>query len=590
MIWGENMKENSNLGYDDKDIKISENKKSVNTNSLLKLDFKSLKKKVSKGLKKSNRADTPADKKRKVIAFDMGSNTIKIIEAMYYKDKLTIYKWVKIPTPQDAIVDGEIKKEEELYSKLKRALNKNNMNAKYGICTTNSTLIINREIQIPKVEDEEIETVVKYEIQQYLPINLEDYILKSIFLGEEEVDGVEKINIRVVAYPEKIAIGYYNLLMKLGLKPYALDVNYNAVNKFINTAVKNNEVYNEIKDTVTFVDMGARFIDVNIYKDGYVHFTRIIKNGGNDIDEILLESGMNNSGELLEYKSKSIDLYKDFEPLNIKVREITDDWIEKIEKIIQFYKNKKAGNDVNNVIIFGGASKLNGIEAYMTEKLGIMTQIRDISKIAFKLNDNDCDDYINAIGSVIRLGYMRDVNFFSYYLGRKKQVKNSKLYIYGVTAVALSIIGATFGINTGRLYLLDKNIVSYNDKLTTSEIQTKFKEAESINKQIELLKQYDLSLSDISKAIKYRDNVSEKLLKDINSTLPNQISVKNLDIVENTIALKGTSTDRLGIAELKHNLSKLASMQDVYVNSIDAQGALGGGYSFDMKCVLKEGE
>ena len=83
------MKENSNSNYDNKDIKISENKKSNNVNSSLKLDFKSLKKKFSKGLKKSNRSDTPADKKRKVIAFDMGSNTIKIIEAMYYKDKLT---------------------------------------------------------------------------------------------------------------------------------------------------------------------------------------------------------------------------------------------------------------------------------------------------------------------------------------------------------------------------------------------------------------------------------------------------------------------------------------------------------------------
>lgn len=394
------MKDDLNLNYDNKGIEVLKKKKTTEIKSLMKLDFQTLKKKF---LKKSNNSKTP-DKKRKVIAFDMGSNTIKIVEAMYYKNQMTIYKYIKVTTPKDAIIDGEIKKEEELYSKLKRILKKNDFNGKYGVCTTNSTLIINREIQIPKVEEEEMKTVIRYEIQQYLPINLDDYILQSTILGEEQVNGVEKINIRVIAYPEKIAKGYYNFLMKLELKPYALDVNYNAVNKYINIVNTNNEIENETRDTVAFIDFGASFIDVNIYKDEHVQFTRIIKAGGNDIDEILMQNGGLNKEELEEVKYKNIDLSDDLDSVNIQIREIVDEWIEKIEKIIQFYKNKNAGNDVHNIIIYGGSSKLKGMEAYMTEKLGIRTQIKGISKIDFKLNDeNDSDDYINALGSVIRL-------------------------------------------------------------------------------------------------------------------------------------------------------------------------------------------
>lgn len=399
-IWGENMKENSNVNYDNKGIEVSEKKKSIDIKSLIKLDFKTL---IKKFTKKADKSNTP-DKKRKVIAFDMGSNTIKIVEAMYYKNHMTIYKYVKIPTPKDAIIDGEIKREEELYNKLKRVLKKNDFKGKYGVCTTNSTLIINREIQIPKVEDEEMETVIRYEIQQYLPINLDDYILQSTFLGEEKVNGVDKINIRVIAYPEKIAKGYYNFLMKLELKPYSLDVNYNSVNKYVNIVKKNNEIENETKGTVAFVDFGASFIDVNIYKDEHIHFTRIIKAGGNDIDEILLQNGGFNNEDLEEVKYKNIDVSDDLDSINIQIREIVDEWIEKIEKIIQFYKNKNPGNDVNSIIIYGGSSKLKGMEAYMTEKIGIRTQIKGISKTDFKFNDeNESDDYINALGSVIRL-------------------------------------------------------------------------------------------------------------------------------------------------------------------------------------------
>ena len=54
--------------------------------------------------------------------------------------------------------------------------------------------------------------------------------------------------------------------------------------------------------------------------------------------------------------------------------------------------------------------------------------------------------------------------------------------------------------------------------------------------------------------------------------------------------IKGTSSDRAAIAELKYNLSKLQVMVDVYVNSINTQNAVEGEYSFEIKCVLKEVE
>ncbi|WP_291702316.1 pilus assembly protein PilM [Clostridium sp.] len=391
------------LNENNNEIDPKEKKKSIDIKSLMNMDIGTLKAKCSTSLKKINKLSTQ-EKKRKVIAFDMGSSTIKIVEGMYYKEDLTIDKYITISTPKDAIIDGEIKKEEELYGKLSQVLKENGIKVKDATCTTNSTLIINREILIPKVEEEEMDTVVRYEIQQYLPINLEDYILQVTILGEEVVNETTKLNVRVIAYPEKIARGYYNLLLKLNLKPYALDVNYNAVNKFINFTGINSEFEYKSNDSVAFIDMGASFIDVNIYKDDQLDFTRIIKDCGNDIDEILQRSGVKAS-ELINFKIKNIDLKKELDPLNIDVRYVVDDWIEKIEKIIQFYKNRNTENEVNRIIIFGGSSKINGMEEYMAEKLGIKTKINGITKIAFKSKDDGkpIDDFINVIGSVIRV-------------------------------------------------------------------------------------------------------------------------------------------------------------------------------------------
>jgi type IV pilus assembly protein PilM len=378
-------------------------KRSIDIKALMNMDLRILRTKLRGKLKKVNKVNPP-EKKRKVVAFDIGSSTIKIVEGMYYKKDLIIYKYITVSAPKGAIIDGEIKKEEELKNRLFKVLKENGIKAKHAICTTNSSLIINREISIPKVEPEEMDTVIRYEIQQYLPINLEDYILQATILNEKEADDVKKLEVRVIAYPEKIARGYYNLLSKLDLKPYALDVNYNAVSKFINITGINNEFEHKLDDAIAFIDFGANTIDVNIYRNGHLDFTRIIKDCGNEIDEILVERNQLQENEMESFKRNNIDLRDELEPINIFTKQIVDEWIEKIEKIIQFYKNRNMDNKLESIFIFGGSSKINGIAEYMTERLDIRTRIKGISKLTFKSSDDGkpIDDYINVIGSVIR--------------------------------------------------------------------------------------------------------------------------------------------------------------------------------------------
>jgi type IV pilus assembly protein PilM len=393
------MKNDSNLENNNE----STESKKIDFKSIMNMDLKIIKNKFSKGLKKSNKVTLP-EKKRKVVAFDIGSSTIKIVEGMYYKKDLIIYKYVTVATPKGSVIDGEVKKEEELKNRLLKVLKENGIKAKHAICTTNSSLIINREISIPKVEPEEMDTVIRYEIQQYLPINLEDYILQGTILNEKETDDAKKLDMRVIAYPEKIARGYYNLLLKLDLKPYALDVNYNAVSKFINFTGINNEFENKLDDAIAFIDFGANTIDVNIYKNGHLDFTRIIKDCGNEIDEMLLERNQLQESEIENLKRNNIDLMDELEPINIFTKQIVDEWIEKIEKIIQFYKNRNVDNKLESIVVFGGSSKIRGIAEYMTDRLDIRTRIKGISKLTFKSSDDGepIDDYINVIGSVIR--------------------------------------------------------------------------------------------------------------------------------------------------------------------------------------------
>ena len=183
---------------------------------------------------------------------------------------------------------------------------------------------------------------------------------------------------------------------------------------------------------------------------------------------------------------------------------------------------------------------------------------------------------------------MRDLNFFKPYLGKSKQKINFQRYVYGVMVLVGLLIIVSFSVNKARIMLLDKSISSYNEKLSDPEIQNQLQEADNVNKQIDILKRYDKALNDVAMSVKNRENVSESLLKDISSTLPNEVLFKSLDVVENNVAIKGTSTSREAIAELERKLRELPIVADIYINSINTQGAVEGEYSFDIKCVLKD--
>ncbi|MBN1069124.1 pilus assembly protein PilM [Clostridium botulinum] len=374
----------------------------------MNLDINDLKDKLIKVNEKSKSIKVKKEKKRKVVAFDIGSTNIKIAEGTYYKGILSIENLIDIPTPTEAIIDGNIEKKELLVSILQKALNENGINAKEGICTNNSSLIINREILIPDVKEEELDTVVRYEIQQYLPINLDDYVLQMTKIGEEFSDEGKKLEIRAIAYPEKMAKGYYDLLMALNLKPFALDVNYNALNKLLNhiEAINNHKL--NIEESLVFIDMGATSLDVNIYNNGVLKFTRIIKAGGKYLDEILYENMNIPIEEIEKFKSQDIDLKEEeLEFQNQIIIDTLDEWIDKIEKIIQFYKSKNFDDDINKIFIYGRTSRIKNLEQYITSKIGIETiKIRNIPEIINDSNievDENIDNFINAVGSLIRL-------------------------------------------------------------------------------------------------------------------------------------------------------------------------------------------
>ena len=378
-----------------------------------KFDFKALATMDIKDLFKKNEKTSSKPKVQKekvmmktVVSFDFGSDSIKVVEGRYVRGQLQVSNCFSVKTPAGAIEDGRIINRDLIMNTLSASLEEQKVKAKHAIGCVNSTQIINRELLIPVVEADELETVVRYEIQQFLPINLSDYLIQYVILGETEVLGERRLKLNVITFPEKMARSYYELMKSLGLKPYALDVSYNAISKL---AIHQHllEQVTPPEGTVAFVDMGAQSIDLNIFTDGNVQFTRLIKSGGAIIDEKFNQLPELSIKSAVSLKQEADLRNKDNGDLPLRVICLSiDEMLYELERVLQFYRNKAVGNQIDHVYVLGGVSNLKGIEDYMENYLKVsVSKIKkiELTNTTEALTDELMGDYANALGAMIRL-------------------------------------------------------------------------------------------------------------------------------------------------------------------------------------------
>lgn len=92
--------------------------------------------------------------------------------------------------------------------------------------------------------------------------------------------------------------------------------------------------------------------------------------------------------------------------LNDGVVEVIEGWLDDLNRIIQFYTNKSNGKKINHIYLYGGTSKLKGIDEYIALKTGIeTTKIITVNNIEFdrNINTTTIEEYVNALGALIRL-------------------------------------------------------------------------------------------------------------------------------------------------------------------------------------------
>jgi len=352
----------------------------------------------------------------KVVSIDIGNQNTKILIGSHNGNNVLVEKTLIVPTPTSSFHDGRITDRAKLKVQFTTVLSANKIKAKKSIFTIESTAIITRELVLPSATEKELDNMIKFEIEQYLPINLNDYVLEYKLLEKFTDEEEEKVKILVAGLPKSIAEDYLKFVEELDLTPLALDMNPNAVSKLFGMNSNINDENYSLDNTVAIIDLGHNYINLSIISKGIPQLNRLIGAGGKDID-ISIANHFNLSLEEAEMKKKedvnlelvsqsdSIVSYTTSIALNDIVRDVVDDWLQEIQKLFQYYTSRNHGNRIDQIYIYGGSSKLKGLSEYFYDTLNIPTfRLEKMSCIKEAKNKDalDLNIFLNCVGAIIR--------------------------------------------------------------------------------------------------------------------------------------------------------------------------------------------
>ena len=367
-----------------------------------------------------------------LLSIDLGSHSIKFAQGQLVNDKLKISALFHHEIPDNVYSNGDIKDELALKTAIQSAIKHSRVSTKDTVISIECTEIIKREMIIQRVPEEDRMDLIAYEVSQYLPIDVNSYILQYKIIEQVIEDDVAKDHILLGAMPKDIVRSHFDLLVSCGLNPVYMDMHSNSLEKLVR--ICHNDEIKAVGQTTAYIDFGNKIIDISILEDLSYKFNRLLKLGSSEFDKILVGhlSLDAKQAETRKKRTSVVELRKfnqDAEDVLVEVEEASprldnfdensnkealvnsetisylDECIEEINKVFKYYTSRNSANKIDQVFIYGGGSQFIDLVDLFSDRLEIPTKVLmqfDNIDLNIKNDPGKLSIYVNALGALIR--------------------------------------------------------------------------------------------------------------------------------------------------------------------------------------------
>ena len=304
---------------------------------------------------------------RAVVGLDIGSSGVKAVELKASGKGYRVVAFGMRQLPPDSIVDGAIIDAGAVADAIRRVLESNKAFKAKDVCVSLSgNAVIVKKITLPIMTPSELDESIYWEAEQYIPFDVQDVSLDYQILdpgtGPESRGSMDVL--LVAAKKEKIA-DYTGVIAQAGRTAVIVDVDAFA----LQNAYEANYGL-EPGQVVVLLNAGASAININILQGDQSVFTRDISLGGNAYTEAL-QKELGLPFDAAEQLKKGIPVDgATFEEARPVLHAVTENVLLEVQKTFDFYKATASSDQIDRVVVSGGASRVDGFAEMLQRRFG----------------------------------------------------------------------------------------------------------------------------------------------------------------------------------------------------------------------------
>ena len=532
----------------------------------------------------------------KILSIEVEASQVRVAEIEVRGKKGRIFNCFCIPAPQGAVEDGQIRDTKSLAEVLREELSQRKIKTKKVYFATGSTRIASREVRIPFVKTNRIQSIIEANATDYFPIDVTKYILSYSVTDVEtqkSEDGKEETkqyHLMVYAAPKAISAAYSEFAENAGLTmagiTYTGDSVYHAVRGeyAIGTHIL---VKIELKGTsISIINNGELALqrNINYGVDSAVETVRAFPEFGDRLDvgealEVLCNRRCINSAlDMMPADEMASDEDRMLETARAEVTESLRYMIGNISRIMDYYISRHTDATFETIDCCGLGAQVQGLMELLTNELGQPVKVLEkVENFALPSSAENEGAYLYAAVMAPSISGVNLMEKTSRKAKEKKDTLSGAIVIFVVGAVAgVALTAAGYANRIYQQHEQDRLNQRISEESSIEDIYNAYKTAKTQNDKNQNMYQYTNTPNE-----GLRDFIEE-----MEEKMPSDITVESFSSTGSQVSLSMRVTSKSAAANTIMQLRTFESLATVTTTGIDE--AEDGTVSMSVACTYAD--
>jgi len=328
-------------------------------------------------------------KSSKGIGIELAPERVNVVQLRKHRQNLKIESLTTVPVPEGIFIHGQIADSVGMSEIIQQAIAESKTKAtRVATCIPGRYSIV-RLIPVPsELDDKELrDMILNHEASLYLPYPREeadvDYQKLGYFMDE---DGIEKVQVLLVATRKDITQTYLNTFEQAGLTVDILEINSFALIRTVRDQLR---LFGP-EEAAVLVDIEFDSTEIAIIINGVPEFSRTVPIGTYQLQTALsraMKLPASRDMDMLESMTIPNSGVTGSNPGMASMLRVLEELADELRRSIDFYLSQSKNLEVAQILLAGPGGGLPQIDEFFTQRLSLpTTQIDPITSLSLEVD------------------------------------------------------------------------------------------------------------------------------------------------------------------------------------------------------------